>query len=125
MRDEIIPSCPTTNPKNSHDTKFHDTLLNAIKTWRFPYWDWAATDDLPHLVKLVTYPIDIKKVPSATDAPAGHIFNPLNRFTMPSNDPMGKWGIKPIPEDAEKTKWRPVCRTLGCNDGDDLFAHSL
>lgn len=109
--DEIIPTCLTKNPKNSNDTKFHDTLRNAIKTWRFPYWDWAATDDLPKLVKELTFPIDIKEVPSETDVPSGHIVNPLNKFTMPSKDPMGKWGIKPIPEDAEKTKWRPVSLT--------------
>lgn len=108
MCEEIIPSCLTTNPKNAHDKDFHGTLRDAVKTWRIPYWDWAATDDLPPIVKLITVEIDIKKVPSVADVPSGHMFNPLNKFEMPSKEPMGAWGIQAIPEDNEKTKWRPV-----------------
>lgn len=114
MCEEIIPSCLTTNPKNSHDKDFHRTLRDAVKTWRFPYWDWAATDDLPPLVKLETIEINIKKVSSVDGAPSGHICNPLNKFEMPSKEPMGAWGIKAIPEDNEKTKWRPVSIVSSC-----------
>lgn len=114
MTKEIIPSCPTTNPIDENDTKFHDTLRDAAKTWRFPHWDWAATSELPSLVKPVTFPIEIKEVPSVEGVPKGHIYNPLNRFEMPSGEPMGNWGVNAIPQDNEKTRWRPVSRSLGC-----------
>lgn len=125
MRDEIIPSCPTTNPKKTKDTKFQETLLNAAKTWRLPYWDWASTDDLPPLVRLTTFPIDIKEVPKIEHVPHGHIVNPLNHFEMPSKESMGEWGVRAIAQDEKNTKWRPVSLTVACNFGGNIPIYPL
>ena len=62
----------------------------SANNWRLPYWDWAQDTKVPELVRIPTVPIRI----SSTNEVKTPVTNPLNKFTMPGDLPMGdeSWG---------------------------------
>ncbi|KAI1377225.1 tyrosinase [Hypoxylon crocopeplum] len=80
MVNEIIPKYPT----------HKDEFLEAARTWRLPFWDWAKNPKVPGLVRLPQITIRVGSDPDIT------IDNPLYQFRMPNNKKMGVYGVGQI-----------------------------
>lgn len=87
MRDVVIPYFPV---------KDRDNLYTLAKSWRLPYWDWAARrEDVtdPSLAEDYNVPwiIRLETVPVLTPFGVWPIPNPLYTFKTPEK--MGTYGI--------------------------------
>jgi hypothetical protein len=79
MVNEIIPMYPD----------FKDEYLEAAKTWRLPFWDWAKNPKVPSLVRCHRIKLKIGV------ADVG-IENPLHIFRMPNGEKMKAYGVGSI-----------------------------
>ncbi|KAI0384323.1 tyrosinase [Hypomontagnella monticulosa] len=77
MVNEIIPEHP----------KYRNDYLDAARTWRLPYWDWAKNPQVPRFARWKRIEITI-----GGNAPVT-IDNPLYQFKMPNNKKMGAYGV--------------------------------
>lgn len=74
---EIIPEHP----------QYQTEYLDAARTWRLPYWDWAKNPQVPKFARWKRLEITIGGNPPTT------IDNPLYQFKMPNNKKMGAYGV--------------------------------
>jgi hypothetical protein len=79
MTKEIIPKYPT----------HKDEYLEAIRTWRHPFWDWAKNPRMPKLARH-------KRITLKIGGGEESIDNPLYQFKMPNDKRMGVYGVGKI-----------------------------
>ncbi|KAI1478180.1 tyrosinase [Daldinia eschscholtzii] len=77
MVNEIIPEHP----------KHKNEYLEAARTWRLPFWDWAKHSKVPKMVRWRRVEITIGGNPPVI------IDNPLHQFKMPNDKRMGIYGV--------------------------------
>jgi hypothetical protein len=77
MVNEIIPKQMPTDK--------HESLLDAAKAWRLPYWDWAANNEVPLLAQN-------EHIEVYTASGTGTINNPLYRYDLPKGKTFGTMG---------------------------------
>ncbi|KAK6952426.1 hypothetical protein Daesc_006963 [Daldinia eschscholtzii] len=77
MVNEIIPEHP----------KYKNEYLEAARTWRLPFWDWAKHSKVPKMVRWRRVEITIGGNPPVI------IDNPLHQFKMPNDKRMGIYGV--------------------------------
>ncbi|KAI0422786.1 tyrosinase [Xylaria grammica] len=78
MVNEVIPSYPA---------KYRDEYLEAARTWRLPFWDWAKNPKIPTLVRYKSVEITFGGQPKVK------IANPLYQFRMPNDKKMRVYGV--------------------------------
>ncbi|KAI8627921.1 tyrosinase [Xylariaceae sp. FL1651] len=77
MVKEIIPEHP------GHEAEY----LEAARTWRLPYWDWAKNPRVPQYARWKKVKITLGNDPPVV------IDNPLYQFKMPNDKKMGAYGV--------------------------------
>lgn len=80
MVNEIIPKYPA----------YKDKYLEAARTWRLPFWDWAKNPRVPTMARYKTIGITFGGEPKM------EIANPLYQFRMPNDKKMKVYGVGPI-----------------------------
>ncbi|KAI0855533.1 tyrosinase [Xylaria cubensis] len=80
MVNEIIPEYPAYKDKN----------LEAARTWRLPFWDWAKNPRIPEMCRYKTIEITFGGQPKFK------IANPLYQFRMPNDEKMKAYGVGPV-----------------------------
>ncbi|TGJ84363.1 hypothetical protein E0Z10_g4430 [Xylaria hypoxylon] len=78
MVNEIIPKYPA---------KYKDEYLEAARTWRLPFWDWAKNPRVPKLARFRTVEITFGGEPKF------QLANPLYQFRMPNDKKMRAYGV--------------------------------
>ena len=85
MKDEVQRYAPIERP----------ALLEAARTWRLPYWDWAAKKPLPDNPQLQDYNVPLVvltkdvRIRLPTVLGYGSYPNAFYQFTMPKGIAMG------------------------------------
>ncbi|GAP85248.1 putative tyrosinase [Rosellinia necatrix] len=80
MVNEIIPRYPN----------YKDRYLEAARTWRLPFWDWAKNPRMPRYVRYKSLEIEFGGEPKVV------ISNPLYQFRMPNDKKMKVYGVGSI-----------------------------
>ncbi|KAI0451980.1 tyrosinase [Xylaria acuta] len=80
MVNEIIPKYPA----------YKDKYLEAARTWRHPFWDWAKNPRVPDMCRYKTIGITFGGEPKV------EIANPLYQFRMPNDKKMKVYGVGPV-----------------------------
>ncbi|KAI0877194.1 tyrosinase [Hypoxylon argillaceum] len=80
MVNEIIPRYPA----------YKDKYLEAARTWRLPFWDFAKNPRIPQMVRYRKVTITFGGEPKM------EIENPLYQFRMPNEKKMKVYGVGPI-----------------------------
>ncbi|KAI0444390.1 tyrosinase [Xylaria telfairii] len=80
MVNEVIPKYPA----------YKDKYLEAARTWRLPFWDWAKNPRIPEMVRYKTIGITFGGEPKM------EIANPLYQFRMPNDKKMKVYGVGPV-----------------------------
>ncbi|KAJ8126913.1 hypothetical protein O1611_g6723 [Lasiodiplodia mahajangana] len=80
MVNEIIPKYPA----------YKDKYLEAARTWRLPYWDWAKNPRIPQMARYAKVKI------SFGGEPKFELENPLYQFRMPNDKKMKVYGVGSI-----------------------------
>ena len=73
----------------------------AAKSWRLPFWDWAASTRVPDIARDERIMIDTPAFPST------QYRNPVFKFSMPRGDKMGDHGV-PRVWGGDDIGWVPV-----------------
>ncbi|KAI0409928.1 tyrosinase [Xylaria palmicola] len=77
MVNEIIPKYPA----------YQQKYLEAARTWRTPFWDWAKNPRIPTMCRYKTLGISFGGEPKVM------LDNPLYQFKMPNQKPMKAYGV--------------------------------
>ncbi|KAH8159805.1 hypothetical protein CIB48_g8448 [Xylaria polymorpha] len=80
MVNEVIPRYPA----------YKDKYLEAARTWRLPFWDWAKNPRIPEMARYKTIGITFGGEPKV------EIANPLYQFRMPNSKKMKVYGVGPV-----------------------------
>ncbi|KAI1662837.1 tyrosinase [Daldinia decipiens] len=102
MVNEIIPEHP----------RYKTEYLDAARTWRLPFWDWAKNPKVPEIVRWKRIEITIGDDPSVI------IDNPLYQFKMPNDKKMGVYGVGKLkfPDGDEFLEYGECYATSRCPD---------
>ncbi|KAI0466683.1 tyrosinase [Xylaria cf. heliscus] len=80
MVNEIIPKYPA----------YKDKYLEAARSWRLPFWDWAKNGRVPEMARYKAISITFGGEPKV------EIANPLYQFRMPNDKKMKVYGVGPV-----------------------------
>ncbi|KAI1191479.1 tyrosinase [Nemania serpens] len=106
MVNEIIPKYPA----------YKDKYLEAARTWRLPFWDWAKNPRVPTMARYKTIGITFGGEPKM------EIANPLYQFRMPNDKKMKVYGVGPIVnfDGGEPFDYGECIATSRCPTAEDL-----
>ena len=88
MLKETIPAWPDKDG-------IHARFIAAAKEWRLPYWDWAQKkrDQNGNMTYLLPQIVLLSQLSMMSPVGPIKVRNPMYKFVMPGNAPMGKYGV--------------------------------
>ncbi|KAI1290962.1 tyrosinase [Xylaria venustula] len=110
MVNEIIPKYPA----------YKEKYLEAARSWRLPYWDWAKNPKVPRFARYKKINLTIGGEPSV------EIANPLYQFRMPNDKKMKVYGVGSIVDfdGGEPFDYGECIATSRCPTGEDRKSDS-